>query len=195
MSDGLDGGLSEFDQIANDATEAKRMSKSWQSAGKVIRETFAKRAADLTPEQAQIVAEFWQAVTAWDSGLITLDEFASVTGDGWLRAQCFMSSVVEESLFTAASRAFEALVAREVDQIYPTRHGLISHSEIIDVGGRVLLEADPNTGEWLVHIQFPTGIDKNTGRAIWPTTSPELERQYYVSPFRTDWFAGKPEAV
>lgn len=188
--------ISEYERIANDAAN-KPQKGEWISTKQALREAFARNQGKLTPEQGQIIDEFWDAVKMWVAGEIDVDQFDTVTGDGWLRAQVIMNSSLDHPLYGDAMRVLDFLIFKKGEPAMFTRHGWFTVKEVEEAGGRILREVDQETGELRERIQFPVGVDEVTGRTIWPSTTfikgLEPEAPTYVSPFRRDWQAGSPE--
>lgn len=165
---------------------------NWKSAGDVIRQWLNISAANLNDGQRQLIAEFWEVVGAWSAGQLTVEQAKSLTGDGWLRAQCLFHTSMDHPLWIDAMRLLDHVIATEDGPQFFTAHGWFSLKDIQESGGRIYEEWDSATGEKREYVQFPVGVDKVTGRTIWPSRERavqyEAEHKPYVSPHQSEWF-------
>lgn len=185
------GGLSEYDQAVNDAAAAAP-SKRIRSSAEVIDAMASDRYAKASDKQRRTAQEFYEVVEAWANGNLSLDQADELSGDGWLRAMCLSITPSTHPQYKNAMRLLDLLIERQGNETrFKTKNGWFTQQDIDDHNGRRFKEVVEGTGEIREVIQFPVGINPNTGERIWPNRTERLVEDHftaYVSPYRADWY-------
>lgn len=184
--------LSEYDRITNEAVDRSRRVRPTRSLRDILGDLAATRLGNASEKQKQVAGEFYEIVESWARGMITLEQARELTGDGWLRAMVMGITPFNHPSYQDA-HAFITEIAHEdaKDLGFDTNHGWISFKDLEEAGGRRFMETVQATGEIREVIQFPVGVNPNTGQVIWPNRAAAVEQAEhprYISPFRADWF-------
>lgn len=190
--------LSEYDEITNESIKREPQIRRTKAIREVINEMAAERLSKATAKQLQVAEEFYEVVRAFTAKQLTVEQANQLTGDGWLRAMVLSITSIDHPQYQDAMKMLDAIIAHDTSrgERYFTKHGWFTKADIDEQGGRVFIETDVTTGELREVIQFPVGINPNTGQKIWPNREQQLDderRAAYVSPFREDWLDDDPE--
>lgn len=185
--------LTEYEQIANDADDREKQIKRTTSAREVITKMANKRYAAATAKQKQTADEFYEVVGAFAAKQITVEQADQLTGDGWLRAMVLSITPPDHPRYRDAMKMLDGIIAlndRRNGERFFTSHGWFSQQDLDEHGARLFVETDVSTGEMRQVIQFPSGVNPNTGERMWPDRRQKIEgeRQHYISPYRADWY-------
>lgn len=188
----------EYDEITNEFVRQEPKIRRTRAVRELINEMAAERLSNATAKQRQVAEEFYEVVRAYTAKQLSVEQVSSLTGDGWLRAMVMSITSLDHPQYQDAMKMLDAIIAndRSHGERYFTHHGWFTKADIDEHGGRVFIETDVSTGELREVIQFPVGINPNTGQKIWPNREQQLESERiaaFVSPYREDWFDDEPE--
>lgn len=187
----------EFDEITNESVRQEPKIRRTKAVRELINEMALERLSKASAKQIQVAEDFYEVVRAYTAKQLSVEQASNLTGDGWLRAMVLSITSIDHPQYQDTMKMLDAIIAndRSHGERYFTKHGWFTRADIQEHGGRVFIETDVTTGELREVIQFPVGINPNTGQTIWPNREQKLEGERlaaFVSPYRDDWLDEEP---
>lgn len=126
----------------------------------ILADTNAGRAKQLTPNQNDLVENFYQVLHEWNAGNLTLAQAETASGTPYQRFMMMMATSPNSEEWVVMQRFFEAIVKRERGAGVQTSSGWISEERIVSHQGRIVDVVDLD-GVVRAAAVFPTGYGLN----------------------------------
>jgi len=122
----------------------------------ILADANATRAHNLTPNQTDLLENFYTVLVEWDAGNLTLAQAETASGTPYQRFMMMMATSPNSDEWKVMQRFFEAVIKRDRGAGVLTKGGWISEERIKSHQGKIVDVTDPD-GTVRQAAVFPTG--------------------------------------